>query len=205
MQTRRFQAVVRCMKNISLLIAIGVAVYFLVIRKAGATMADSNGVDIGNPLYFSLGKIMAEPQTISQDGLNRLMLRESFSPTPYPDPPGSGKFSIGFGHQIQPGESFVSITRDQASELLAGDIVDVENAINENVSATLSQTQFDALCSFVYNVGTGAFKRGSIPEKLNAGLYNSALETMKLYVNANHAPNANLISRRSDEVNQFIS
>jgi hypothetical protein len=73
------------MKNISLLILLGIAVYFLLIRKAGATYADSGGADIGNPLYFSLGKIMADSQTLSYDGLQKLKRREAFSSIPYND------------------------------------------------------------------------------------------------------------------------
>jgi lysozyme len=193
------------MKNISLLIAFGLAIYFLLVRKAGATYADSGGADIGNPLYFSLGKIMTDGQTLSYDGLQKLKRREAFSSVPYNDPPGSNNWSIGYGHQIKASESFTQVDSFMAEQLLAADVQDAEDAVNSNVSATLTQVQFDALVSFVYNVGGGAFARGSIPEKLNAGNFDAALATMRLYIKAGGTVSASLISRRADEIGQFLA
>lgn len=191
------------MKKLLFLVALGVSAYFLLVRKAGAVYIDSGGTDTGNPFYFSMGKIMGGAQTISQAGIDAIKRREQFSYRPYPDPPGSGKFSIGYGHQIRPGEAFTSLTESQADQILAADLGDAENAVNSHVAADLSQAQFDALCSFVYNVGEGAFKRGTVPEKLNAGMYDAAASTMRLYVKINGLPSRSLALRRDDEIAQF--
>jgi lysozyme len=92
-----------------------------------------------------------------------------------------------------------------AEQLLAADVQDAEDAVNSNVSATLTQTQFDALVSFVYNVGAGAFSRGSVPEKLNAGNFDAALATMRLYYKSNGVISASLVARRADEIGQFLA
>ena len=193
------------MKRTLILSACVLAAYFLFARKAGAVYADSGGADVGNPFYFSLGKIMQPAQHLSQAGLERLKTRERFSATPYNDPPGSDKWSIGYGHQIKPGESFTVISEATGELILESDVITAENAINNNVSATLTQNQFDALVSFVFNIGVGAFLHGSVPEKLNNGQFDAAVATMKLYKNSNGEESPILVARRKSEAAQFLA
>ena len=168
-------------------------------------IASANSEDVGNPLYFSLGKTMTgNAQTLSQDGLQRLMAREGFSATPYPDPPGQNKlFSIWYGHQIKPGDDLSLMTPE---DTLRADTQIAADAVNANVSATLTQNQFDALVSFVYNVGVSAFKHGTVPQKLNAGDFKAATDTMLRYVHdSTGAVNQSLAARRATEVAQFYA
>jgi GH24 family phage-related lysozyme (muramidase) len=56
-----------------------------------------------------------------------------------------------------------------AETLLAIDLQKFEKCINDNVKKPLTQNEFDALVSFVFNVGTGAFEKSSMLKLLNSG------------------------------------
>src|SRR5580700_8470542 len=60
--------------------------------------------------------------------------------------------TIGYGHCQNPGDP-KEITKEQADALLANDLRVAESAINSHVIPTLTQPQFDALVSLVFNIG----------------------------------------------------
>ena len=130
---------------------------------------------------------------------------EGFSAEPYPDPPGSGKFSIGFGHQILPGESFTAITIEQARALLAADTQKARNVITAYIDYPLSTAQRAALTSFVYNIGGEQFLAGTVPAKINRGDLKAAGATMKEYVHSGGAVSSALVSRRLIESAPFLA
>jgi lysozyme len=87
---------------------------------------------------------------------------------PYLDPVGLP--TIGWGHLIKPGEDFTGgITLARAEALLREDVEPVEEAVGLLVERRLKQCQFDALVSFTFNVGTGAFNASTLLEWLNDG------------------------------------
>lgn len=72
------------------------------------------------------------------------------------------------------------ITVQEAFELLAKSIGRYENAINKNLTRAISQTQFDALVSWCYNVGVGYASKATVMKLINQGaqgidLYNALL------------------------------
>ena len=72
----------------------------------------------------------------------------------------AGIWTIGYGHtgsDVQPG---MKISERDAEELLRRDLKPREQAVEGAVKVPLNQNEFDALVSFVYNVGAAAF-RGS--------------------------------------------
>lgn len=89
----------------------------------------------------------------SKVGLDLIKEFEGFSGTPYCDAVGFP--TIGYGHLIKRGEKFTVLTEAQAEVLLASDVTLAEYAIELHVKETLSQNEFDALVSFVFNVGPG--------------------------------------------------
>lgn len=86
-----------------------------------------------------------------------------------------GVWTIGTGTTIYPNGQRVKkgdvITQAQSIQYLRNHITGVENSINTLVKVPLNQNQFDALVSLVYNIGTGAFSRSTILQKLNSGDY----------------------------------
>ncbi len=80
----------------------------------------------------------------------------------------AGIWTIGYGHtgpDVQPG---MKISEREAEELLKRDLKPREEAVARLVSVSLNQNEFDALVSFVYNVGIEAFKGSTARRRLNA-------------------------------------
>lgn len=142
-------------------------------------------------------------QSITDAGLNFITKIERFSAVPYNDPPGSNKYSIGYGHQIQPGETFTRIDEAKARELLAADTAHAQAAVRAAIKVPLTPEQFDMLTSFVYNVGASAFNAGTVPAKINAGDFASAAATMKQYTKSGGVVNMALVKRRIAESSVF--
>lgn len=109
---------------------------------------------------------------ISQIGLEIIKKYEGFNSEKYICP--AGKWTIGYGHSIQPGEDLKTITKEDAEKLLLKDIKSIEFAITRLVLEPLTQGQFDALVSLVYNWGGGKFMRSKGLKKLNKGNYQGA-------------------------------
>jgi len=63
----------------------------------------------------------------------------------------------------------VVLSKEQAEDLLKDDLAPFIDMINENVHAPLSQSQFDALVSFSYNIGPKAFLKSDTLRALNNG------------------------------------
>lgn len=139
---------------------------------------------------------------LSDAGLQAIADREGFSATPYWDHKG---YSIGYGHLMTLGENYTSVTQDQARALLMQDAQIAVRAVNSAVSVSLTQNQFDALVSFAYNVGAGAFKSSTLVKLLNQGDYADVGTQMARWNQASGAVNAALIARRQSETQQFYA
>lgn len=76
----------------------------------------------------------------------------------------AGVWTIGYGHTngVVPGDT---CTRDEADEFLKEDLLTAENAVNAQ-NLDLNQCQFDALVSFVFNVGVANFQKSTLLKML---------------------------------------
>lgn len=148
------------------------------------------------------------PLRLSAAGLVALQAREGLSLTRYRDPPGGATWSIGYGHQLTPADGELrSISAERAAELLRADVTRVENAVNALISVPLAAHEFDALVSFAFNVGTGAFARSTLRARVNARDAQAADEFGRwVYVTAadgTRAQSSALVQRRASEAAQF--
>lgn len=135
---------------------------------------------------------------ISDNGLNLIKKFEGFRTAKYQDQ--GGNWTIGYGHEIESDENYDDgITQESATELLRQDVARVENAINDLVAVALTQGQFDALVSLVYNWGIGNFKRSHGLELLNEGLYDRALAEFESVDRINGVVTQGLRNRRLSE------
>lgn len=141
---------------------------------------------------------------LSKTGLEFIKQWERFEPRPYDD--GYGYMTIGYGHKIKPGESFTSLTHDQALQLLARDVGWAEDAVNNFVRVPLTQNQFDALVSLVFNWGAGNFSSSTHLRKLNAGDYAGAAQRIREHpVTSGGVHSRGLVRRRAAEADMFLS
>ena len=107
---------------------------------------------------------------LSNTGLSLLKTLEGFRGKPYPD--SGGKMTVGYGHLIVKGDGVStdnSIDQVKATELLTKDVQNAVTCVNNCVTSTINQNQFDALVIFSYNVGNHALQNSTLLAKLNAG------------------------------------
>src|SRR4051812_8929453 len=104
---------------------------------------------------------------ISAQGLALIKEYEGFSAVPYLCP--AGRKTVGYGHVICPGEEYDGgISQDKAEILLIQDVTKTAQAVNCLVKVAINQSQFDALVSFSYNIGTQTFEKSTLLRILNA-------------------------------------
>lgn len=138
---------------------------------------------------------------ITRSGIDKIKRHEALRLTPYQDV--AGKWTIGYGHLLRAGEWYDRISEDQAEDLLREDLGKAESAINQYVTAPLNPNQYDALVSFVYNVGATAFKNSTLLRKLNQGDYDGAAGELQRWKYAGGKISAGLVARRQREETLF--
>lgn len=133
----------------------------------------------------------------SKNGLKLLIQREGLRLKAYKDT--KGIWTIGVGHTGPEVVEGLVWTEAKAMEVFAKDIQWAEDAVNA-VDSPLSQNQFDALVSFVFNVGAPAFYNSTMKKKLNLGDYEGAAKQFDRWV----IP-PEITGRRMSEKAQFLS
>jgi lysozyme len=78
-----------------------------------------------------------------------------------------GRWVVGYGHARD--EAGGSVGKGEAVHLLRLDLEPFEALVNETVTQTLTQSQFDALVSFAFSVGSEGFAQSQVLRRLNAG------------------------------------
>lgn len=125
---------------------------------------------------------MLHPKTVSPEGLNLVKrfeglhkLSENNMVHSYLCP--AGVWTIGWGHTDGvTSESTATIA--ECENFLRQDLEDCARVIKNNVKVPLTQSQFDSLASFVFNLGAGNFKSSTLLKKLNKGEYDAVPEQL---------------------------
>lgn len=110
--------------------------------------------------------------------------------------------TIGVGHVVKQGEPH-KITDEQAEHYLKADLREAETAVKNLVKVRLNQGQFDALVSFVFNVGCSAFKTSTLLKMLNAGNFESVANQFLRWNKDNGRVINGLTIRRQKESDLF--
>ena len=114
-----------------------------------------------------------------------------------------GVWTIGYGHtkDVQEGDKW---TKEKADFMLWRELEDeYEEYINNYVHVPLNQNQFDALCSWVYNLGPSNLKKSSLLRKLNNGDYEEVPQQIKRWNKAGGKVLEGLVRRREAEALLF--
>lgn len=138
---------------------------------------------------------------IAAPGLTIIKIFEALRLRAYLCPAGIP--TIGWGHTrgVKMGDTCTYL---QAEQWLREDCRDAERAVNARVKVPLTQNQFDALVSFVFNVGGGAFASSTMLRKLNAGDYVGAAEQFPRWNKSGGKVLRGLTLRREREQNLFL-
>lgn len=137
---------------------------------------------------------------ISFNGLQFLKDGEGFRKEAYKDT--GGVWTIGYGTIKwlgKPVEQGMTITEKEAELALQADLSWAQTAVNKLVKAPLSQNMFDALVSFVYNIGENAFMKSTLLRKLNARDYKGAAQEFLRWKFDNGKEIQGLLNRRIKE------
>jgi len=146
---------------------------------------------------------------LSQKGLELIKQFEGLSLTPYVC--AGGINTIGYGNTYYMNGKKVTLkdkplTLQQAEELLKFSLTTYEKAVDSFCRDDISQSQFDALVSFAYNLGTGALQKSTLIKKVNKNPKDPTIKAEFLKWNkANGKALAGLTKRRQAEANLYFS
>lgn len=133
----------------------------------------------------------------SKQGLDLLTEREGVRVKAYLD--SKGIPTIGVGHTGPEVRLGLVWTDDEVRIALQNDVKLCEDTINLYCVQELKQHQFDALVSFIFNVGVTAFRKSTLLRKLNQGDFEGAAIQLDRW----HIP-PEITSRRNGEREQFL-
>lgn len=136
---------------------------------------------------------------ISEAGIKLICKWEEFRPYAYVCP--AGLWTIGYGHTggVKPTDK-IDLTQGEA--YLRQDLEIVERCLNA-LKLELNQNQYDALCSLIFNIGTGNFLRSTMLKYLQAKQYDKASAEFLKWRKANGKVLKGLEARRKDEQELF--
>jgi lysozyme len=149
---------------------------------------------------------------MSANGLSLLEQWEGFKLKLYKD--SAGLPTIGVGHlltksELTSGKITIAgvpvkyangLTEQQVTDLLAQDVKPASSAVNTGVKVPLDQNQFDALCSFTFNVGVAAFTGSTLLKVLNQKQYDDVPAQLLRWTRAGGKVVQGLVNRRNNEI-----
>ncbi len=138
----------------------------------------------------------------SQNGINLIKGFESLRVEAYRCP--AGVWTIGYGHTagVKRGDR---IDERRAEQLLAEDLRQSEAVVNRECPG-LSQNRFDALVSFVFNVGETQFLRSTLLKCVRANPANTNIRyELSRWTRSKGVELAGLIRRRRAEADLYFS
>lgn len=147
--------------------------------------------------------------TVSSSGKTMIKGFEGLRLTVYDD--GAGNLTVGYGHKVVSGDNLKSgdtISQQKADAFFSSDIQVAENAINKLPKISkITQDQFDAIASLVFNVGTKPVTdtNNDLYKALNKDTFvQSEVVTGFTYTKVNGVRNKGLVDRRNKELNLFF-
>ena len=144
--------------------------------------------------------------TISDEGISLIKRYEGYKITPYRCP--AGLYTVGYGHLIGnglqlPDEWNRKFSLGEIDELLRTDLARFERGVLRYCTVYITQSQFDSIVSFSFNLGLGVLQRSTLRQKLNRGNYDVASKEFLKYTRAGGKVLKGLVRRRQAEYNLF--
>lgn len=147
---------------------------------------------------------------VSDEGLELTKASEGFRGTLYND--AAGYCTIAFGHLIklarcdgtESPELLDGVTKDEGTRLLVEDMSAAQTTVMVAVEANLTDSQYAALCDFVFNVGSGNFRRSTLLKVVNREVFENVPHELRRWVKAGGRVLPGLVTRRENEVELFF-
>lgn len=146
--------------------------------------------------------------TLSRNGRVLIEQREGERLTVYRD--SAGYLTVGVGHKLPASTTLKlgdTITQAQCDTWLEQDLAWACHDVNDLVTVPLNQDQFDALVSFVFNIGDHGFESSTLLALLNKGDYTGAQAQFQRWhfviCNGVKTASPGLLNRRLGEAAQF--
>jgi len=141
-------------------------------------------------------------RNVTEKCLDFLKTFEVYKSKPYND--GYGGMTVGYGHLIKPGEVFTSLSKDEALSLLAKDVGIAERGVLKYTNVPLEDCEFDALVSFTFNAGVGAYQRSRIRMAVNRNDDNEVLRLFPIsFITSAGKKSRGLVRRRLGERDMY--
>ena len=139
--------------------------------------------------------------TTSRKGLQLIKDFEGLRLASYKCP--AGVWTIGYGHTKGVKQGQV-IDQSKADDYLVEDIAPIERLLND-LRINFRQEQFDALVSWIFNLGASAFQRSTLYIRIGTNASDEEITDQIIkWVNAAGKPLVGLKKRRIAEANMFL-
>lgn len=144
---------------------------------------------------------------ISDRGMKLIMKYEGLRLDAYRDPGDpTGPWTIGYGHTGPDVKPRTKWTKEKAAAILAWDLDHVARFLRKSLAnATTTQNQFDALASFTYNLGSGAFHASTLRRRHVEGATKEAANEFNRWVYNQKRVMPGLVKRRAAERKLYLS
>lgn len=144
---------------------------------------------------------------LSAEGINLIKRFEGVRDRPYRC--SAKLWTVGVGHLIGNGKSLPdswnrTFTKEEINALLIRDLNRFERGIRMYIKVPLRQCEYDALCSFAFNLGLGTLQRSTLRQKINRGDKESAAKEILRYCRAGGKIIKGLQRRREAEYRMFL-
>ena len=140
---------------------------------------------------------------ISDNGLNLIKKFESCKLKAYKCVSTEKYYTIGWGHYGADVKKNMKISKDTAEKLFDNDIKYFETSVNSCLKVKVTQSMFNALVSFTYNVGYGAFKNSTLLKYINKKQFKKASNEFKKWNKCGGKVLNGLVKRRLLEQTEF--
>lgn len=173
---------------------------YLIVAASATTVAVALAVYF---LYYLPNKKTMGSKKLSAKGAFFIKLKEGFRSVAYNKL--DGIWTIGYGHTLGVTQG-MTCTRAEADTWFIQDVAKCEASVNKQ-NLKLSQNQFDALVSYAYNIGVGAFERSNLLAMIKSGKPESEIRkwwtTHWITVSMKVIPG--LVTRRAEEAAMFFA
>lgn len=149
------------------------------------------------------------PNALSPKGARFIARFEGFRARAYNDAAEPPNATIGYGHMLHRGpithaDEGLVWSDAHAIEVLGEDAASAARFVAANVHVFLTQQQFDALVSFTFNVGTGAFAGSTVLRLVNAHEFAKVPAALMEWVHAGAVVLPGIVNRRRAEGELFV-